>query len=91
MTPRAAYGSLSGRWRPRDDGLPNLTGALTLETALPAGAKLWLKGWTKLAGGVEFLSLSAKLAAGGPRKRTRGPAEPEGKFRDLLGDGDAQS
>jgi hypothetical protein len=40
MTDRAARGSLAGRWAPRSDRRPNLVGALTIEQALPAGARL---------------------------------------------------
>lgn len=66
-------GSLTGRWTARDDRLPNLRGALTIEEDIPAGTKLWLSGWTKkVAAGTdcgEFVSLAADIAIGGPRKR----------------------
>jgi hypothetical protein len=83
---RAGRGSMAGHWASRSDARPNLTGALTLETALPAGARLWLSGWTQVhpvAG--EFVSLVVEVANGGPRKRgrSREPSdEPVGKFRD---------
>jgi hypothetical protein len=90
-TARAARGSLSGRWSPRTDGWPNLRGAITLERDLPAGSKLWLNGWTRQDGaGGEFVSLSADVARGGPRRRgfrvrrSRDVSnEPEGKFRSI--------
>jgi hypothetical protein len=91
MRERVARGSLNGRWAPRADGSPNLRGAITLETDMKAGDRLWLSGWTRSAGGgVEFVSLTATRAHGGPRKRTRRSAgyedaEPEGKFRHVGG------
>jgi hypothetical protein len=83
---RAARGSLSGRWAARADNLPNMRGAITLECDLRAGTKLWLAGWTRQAGGeAEFVSLSADVAQGSPRKtrsrRRDDDFEPEGKFR----------
>ncbi len=87
MPPRVARGSLSGRWPPRGDGHPNLTGAITIEQALPAGTKLWLSGWTRSAASSdEFVSLVATVAIGGSRRarrRREAAAEPEGKFRDV--------
>jgi len=57
MSTRVARGSLSGRWSPRGDGAPNLTGAVTIERDLPKGTKLWLSAWTRAATGCdEFLS-----------------------------------
>lgn len=84
----AGRGSLSGRWARRVDGLPNLRGALTIDCDLPSGTKLWLVGWTKAVGvnDAEFVSLTARVAVGGPRKVDRRrdvTAEPEGKFRDV--------
>ena len=86
MTDRAGRGSLTGRWSPRGDGYPNLRGAITLDTDLKAGQKLWLSGWTRSAAGCdEFVGLVANVANGGPRKRSEprrdGDCEPEGKFR----------
>lgn len=89
--PRAARGSLGGRWTPRADRRPNLTGAITLEQALPAGTKLWLSGWTRSAVGEEFVSLVVEVASGGPRKSRQWPRqrhqeepyEPEGRFRSI--------
>jgi len=79
MTERAARGSLSGRWQARTDGSPNIRGGLTLEQALPAGAKLWVSGWTKRLGGPysgdEHVVIEARLAVRGPRfTRPRRPA-----------------
>jgi hypothetical protein len=87
---RAARGSLTGRWTARADSLPNLRGAITLERDLPAGSKLWLSGWTRTIGGpygAEYLSISATVAEGRPRKprrrRVEDADEPEGRFRDV--------
>jgi hypothetical protein len=92
MTDRVARGSLSGRWSPRGDGAPNLTGAVTIERDLPKGTKLWLGAWSRSAAGCdEFLSVVVKIANGGPRKGVRSrnrrateTAEPEGVFRDRV-------
>lgn len=65
---RVGRGSLSGRWSPRGDGAPNLAGAVTIERALPASAKLWLTGWTKIIPGDEFVSLFVEIADGRPRR-----------------------
>ena len=90
---RSARGSLQGRWRPRNDGLPNLRGGITIERDLPAGSKLWLSGWTRTTGGpdgAEFVSLEAAVADGGPRRsrprRSSETYEPEGRFRDRQSD-----
>lgn len=88
---RVARGSLQGRWRARDDGSPNLRGSLVLETAMPAGARLWVSGWTKTIGGhygAEFVSLSATVTKPRGRQRRRRRAteaeyEPEGKFTSI--------
>jgi hypothetical protein len=71
-TTRAGRGSLAGRWLARADGAPNFKGGLTIEQALPAGAKLWLAGWTKQAGadGPEFISLAVDVSHGGPPRAT---------------------
>jgi hypothetical protein len=45
--------SLSGRWSPRADGEPNVTGAIVIEHDLQAGSKLWLSGWTRTAAGCD--------------------------------------
>lgn len=88
---RAGRGSLSGAWGARLDGRPNLSGAITLERALPAGSKLWLHGWTRSAAGCEeFVSLVVTVAVGGPRHRrpkragphTEHEREPVGRWRD---------
>jgi len=85
---RAARGSLYGRWTPRDDRQPNLRGAIVIERALQPGDRLWLSAWTTTVGPVEFISISAAPAAGGPRRRAsravdQDEAEPEGRFSDL--------
>jgi hypothetical protein len=86
MTARAARGSLTGRWRARTDGRPNVKGILTLERDAPAGTTLHLAGWTREAGGAEFVSLSATVAtraAPGREPRAKDD-EPEGRFVDPL-------
>ncbi len=90
MSTRVARGSLSGRWSPRGDGAPNLTGAITIKRDLPAGTKLWPGAWTRSAAGSdEFLSMVAKVANSSPRtgRGRRRPArevanEPEARFSD---------
>jgi hypothetical protein len=82
---RAARGSLYGRWTPWDDRQPNLRGAIVIERPLKPGDRLWLSAWTTTVGPVEFISISAAPAAGGPRRRAPGPldqdeAEPEGQI-----------
>jgi hypothetical protein len=85
---RAGRGSLTGRWPPRADKLPNLRGSITLEQPLPAGTThLWLAGWTKQIGDAEYLSLVVEHADKAPRRRkarnrSDTPDEPIGKFRD---------
>jgi hypothetical protein len=93
VSKRAGRGSLSGRWRLRDDGSPNLRGGITIERDLPAGSKLWLSGWTRSTGGPdgsEFVSIEASMADGGPRRsrprRATHDDEPEGRFRDRQSD-----
>jgi hypothetical protein len=66
---RVGRGSLSGRWRPRGDGAPNLTGAVSIERALPAGTKLWLTGWTKTITGGDVVSLLVEIADKNGRPR----------------------
>jgi hypothetical protein len=46
-----------------------MRGALTIEQDLPAGTKLWLSAWSKQISGADFISISAEIAVGGPRKR----------------------
>jgi hypothetical protein len=90
VSDRAGRGSLVGRRAPRPDGRPNLVGALTLEQALPAGSRLWLNGWTCQAGGESFVSLSAVVAQGSPRRRWRArdvENERVGKFTSVGDDG----
>ena len=67
---RVGRGSQSGRWSPRGDGAPNLTGSVTIERALPASRKIWLTGWTKTIPGGEFVSLFVEIAdkRGRPRR-----------------------
>jgi hypothetical protein len=67
---RAAIGSIAGSSAPRADNRPNMRGALTIEQDLPAGTKLWLVAWSKQVCGADFISISAEIAIGGPRKRT---------------------
>jgi hypothetical protein len=57
------------RWSPRGDGAPNLTGAVTIERALPANTRLWLTGWTKTIPGGEVVSLLVEIADKGGRPR----------------------
>ena len=79
MSDRAARGSLTGRWAPRADGRPNLTGAITLERDMKTGERLWLVGYTRTVAGCEaYVSLVATTAHGGPRKRARRRAGDEG-------------
>ena len=66
---RAAIGSISGSSAPRADNRPNMRGALTVERDLPAGTKLWLAAWSKQISGASYISISAEVAVGGPRKR----------------------
>jgi hypothetical protein len=66
---RAARGSIAGSSAPRADNRPNMRGALTVEQDLPAGTKLWLAAWSKQISGVDYISISAEIAIGGPRKR----------------------
>ncbi len=85
MADRAARGSLTGHWSPRTGGRPNLRGVLTLEQDAPAGTTLHLSGWTREAGGVEFVSLSATVATRAAPSRERRQAhddEPEGVYSD---------
>jgi hypothetical protein len=66
---RAARGSISGSSAPRADNRPNMRGALTVEQDLPAGTKLWLAARSKQISGADYISISAEVAIGGPRKR----------------------
>jgi hypothetical protein len=66
---RAARGSIAGSSAPRADNRPNMRGALTVEQDLPAGTRLWLSAWSKQISGADFISISAEIAVGGPRKR----------------------
>jgi hypothetical protein len=52
---------------PRADNRPNMRGALTLEQDLKAGTLL--AAWSKQISGADFISISAEIAIGGPRKR----------------------
>ena len=86
---RAARGSLTGRFTRRDDGLPNLRGAITIEVDLKAGSKLWVRGTTRSLngpyGGDWAIELAGEVAHRGPRRgrpRKLPPIEPEGLFRD---------
>jgi hypothetical protein len=40
-----------------------------VEQDLKAGTRLWLSAWSKLVAGADFISISAEIAIGGPRKR----------------------
>lgn len=92
MTDRAARGSLNGRWPARDDRRPNVKGILTIEKDVPAGTTLHLAGWTKVAGGIEFISLSGTIATKAAPWREKGKGrretveEPEGRFDDARED-----
>jgi hypothetical protein len=66
---RTAIGSIAGSSAPRDDNRPNMRGVLTVEQDLPAGTKLWLVAWSMQIAGADFISISAEIAVGGPRKR----------------------
>jgi hypothetical protein len=46
-----------------------MRGALTIERDLPAGTKLWLVAWSNQVRGADFISISAEIAIGGPRKK----------------------
>jgi hypothetical protein len=60
-------GSLTGRWKPRPEGCPNIRGGIMLERALPAKTKLWLTCWTKRIAGGQFVSLLVEIADEGGR------------------------
>ena len=85
--PRAARGSLTGKWQPTGDRRPNIRGHLTLEQDLPAGTVMHIAGWSKEIAGAEFVSLSATIAtkAAPGRERRRRRTEPEGRFSDTAG------
>jgi hypothetical protein len=65
----AAQGSIAGSSTPRADNRPNMRGALTIEQHMPAGTKLWLAAWSKQTACADYISISAKIAVGGPRKK----------------------
>jgi hypothetical protein len=67
---RAARGSIAGSSAPRADNGPNMRGALTIETDLKAGTKLWLSAWTK-ENPAPWISISAEVATHGGRNRKR--------------------
>lgn len=43
--------------------------AMTVEQDLPAGTKFWLAAWSKEIAGAPWISISAEVAVGGPRKK----------------------
>jgi hypothetical protein len=85
--PRAARGSLTGRWKATGDNRPNIRGHLTLEQDLPAGTTLHVAGWTREVAGVEFVSLSATVAIGGARARAPATLRGTGGRRGRPGRG----
>jgi hypothetical protein len=62
MAERVGRGSLTGRWEPRPRAYPNIRGGITIERNLPAGAQLWLTGWTKMIVGGEIVSIVVEIA-----------------------------
>jgi hypothetical protein len=46
-----------------------MRGAITLETDLKAGTRLWLSAWWKEVSGCRFLSIAADVATHGGRNR----------------------
>ena len=70
MAERVGRGSLTGRWEPRPRACPNIHGGITIERDVPAGAQLWLTGWTKVIAGGEFVSILVEIAIKGGRPPT---------------------
>jgi hypothetical protein len=70
MNNRDAVGSIAGSSIPRANGAPTWKGAVTLETDMRAGDKLWLVGWQRSLAGADFISISGHRAVGGPRKHS---------------------
>jgi hypothetical protein len=62
LVDRVGRGSLTGRWEPRPRACPNIRGGITIERDVPAGAQLWLTGWTKSIAGGEFVLLIVEIA-----------------------------
>jgi hypothetical protein len=62
MAESVGRGSLTGRWKPRPKGCPNIRGGITIEHTLPAGTKLWVTGWTEPIAGGEIVSLLVEIA-----------------------------
>ena len=67
MVERIGRGSLTGRWKPRLEGCPNIRGGITIERDLPAKTRLWLTGWTKTIAGGQLVSLLVEIADKGGR------------------------
>jgi hypothetical protein len=65
---RVGRGSLTGRWKPRPGGRPNIRGGITIERDLPANTRLWLTGWTKSIAGGELVSVLVEIAVEGGRR-----------------------
>ena len=68
---RVAIGSITGSSAARVDNRPNMRGGVTVDRNLPVGTKLWLAAWSKRIAGADYISISAEIAIGGPRKRSK--------------------
>jgi hypothetical protein len=70
MGERIGRGSLTGTMRERDDALPCMKGAITVEhdVVLKAGSHLHIAAWQREAAGATFLSLVIEVAEKGARR-----------------------